>query len=417
MNKQYVVVVDPFSSGGRFAERISKNYSLSVVALITTKKLPDVVFSTFKEQDYEHVFYYEDSVGVTASEIEGVMGGRPLEILCGSEPGVIIFDQFVDHWGFKSNDQSKSQARRNKFDMALALMESGVPHAKFYLSDNAEDIVDWSIHNGICDVVVKPIMSFATDGVFFCRGPEQLRENAQKLLGSKDYSGNYNNKILAQELLYGDEFVVDSVSMDGKHYVVNIFRYEKYEVLGVPLYRTMKSESVNDHPELCSYIGKCLDALGISYGPSHSEVIMTNKGPRLVETGARMHGGLGPVLVEMTNSVSLIDLSIASRLDSVQFIKETSMPPRLDGYAVEYFLSAGKTGIVVENRVESQSKTLPSYYHHSCNISCGEPIKQTVDLVTTIGRVVLFNKDKATLENDLLTLKQLDIDSELVVID
>ena len=42
---------------------------------------------------------------------------------------------------------------------------------------------------------------------------------------------------------------------------------------------------------LLSYTVKVLDALGFRYGPSHTELMLTPKGPRLIETAARPMGG------------------------------------------------------------------------------------------------------------------------------
>jgi hypothetical protein len=49
---------------------------------------------------------------------------------------------------------------------------------------------------------------------------------------------------------------------------------------------------------LRAYVAKVLDALGLHFGASHAEVIVTKDGPCLVEVGARMHGALGPEVMQ-----------------------------------------------------------------------------------------------------------------------
>ena len=41
-----------------------------------------------------------------------------------------------------------------------------------------------------------------------------------------------------------------------------------------------------------------LDALGIRFGPAHTEVMLTATGPVLVESGARMHGSVPDEIVD-----------------------------------------------------------------------------------------------------------------------
>lgn len=47
---------------------------------------------------------------------------------------------------------------------------------------------------------------------------------------------------------------------------------------------------------LIEYTRMVLTSLGIKVGPSHFEVMMTTRGPVLIETGARMQGGSLPGL-------------------------------------------------------------------------------------------------------------------------
>merc|ERR1719267_187170 len=56
--------------------------------------------------------------------------------------------------------------------------------------------------------------------------------------------------------------------------------------------------------QLVSYVFRVLDAVGLRYGPCHTEVMFTPRGPILVEVNARLHGLQGPRLIELSTGTS-----------------------------------------------------------------------------------------------------------------
>lgn len=119
-----------------------------------------------------------------------------------------------------------------------------------------------------------------------------------------------------QEFLAGTEYVVDSVSRDGEHMVLAVWRYLKKQNAKTKAITYEYSEILNpaessELKELCetltSYAKTCLTALGIENSAAHTEIIINGRTgePCLVETGARMHGCSGPKLIENATGLSL----------------------------------------------------------------------------------------------------------------
>lgn len=400
MNKdKYALIVDPFSSGAVFADRIKALYGCKVIALITNRHLPPAVMSTFRQEEYLTVFEY-NSLQDTVQEIESSLGGAPDYIVCGSEPGVPVFDLLCKQWDLLPNVFELSQARRDKYLMQRQLMVDGVRHIPHFKSGDLEEILRWCANNPFDEYVIKPVSSFGTEGVFFCKNMYEVEAAFRSLIDTRDYSGIVNKELLIEQKIDGTEYVVDAVTSNGQHFVVNIFRYVKQEVNGVPIYCQMVTEPVEEHTELITYVSSVLTSLGICNGTSHNEVILSADGPVLVETGARMHGGLGPRLVEECNTHSLIDLSLMARISPQEFTDKTSSLPVLTKYAIEYFLKAPGSGTLSKVDVESRCSSLESYGYTICKYAPGDNIAKTVDLVTSYGRVVLFNSDKNQLESD-----------------
>ncbi|MCX4692484.1 ATP-grasp domain-containing protein [Streptomyces sp. NBC_01408] len=292
--------------------------------------------------------------------------------------------------------------------MQSRLRDAGIRYIPHYKASDTESIVEWCAGSGLAEYVVKPVKSFATDGVFFCSTLDEVRTACRRLFQRADFSGQAIVEVLVEERVMGPEFVVDSVSLDGAHFVVDMFRYAKESVDGNPVYRAMSSVEIDEHPGLVAYVEQALTALGIENGPAHSEVILTEDGPVLIETGARMHGGQGPNLVEASSSHSLIDLALASRVAPDDFLRRTKERPTLRQAVVECFLFSPAAGTVGANRVRETCRELDSYLFDTCDQAPGDRIEKTTDLITSYGRVILGNADPTALVRDMERVHDLD---------
>ena len=117
------------------------------------------------------------------------------------------------------------------------------------------------------------------------------------LEGTKNVLGLTNYSVLLQEYLAGDEYVVDTVSRDGVHKCVALWKYDKRVYNGAPVvYYGMQLLAIDSEPRLAEMVGytaSVLDALGIRHGCCHTEIMLVERGPVLVEVNCRIHGGEG----------------------------------------------------------------------------------------------------------------------------
>ena len=101
---------------------------------------------------------------------------------------------------------------------------------------------------------------------------------------------------LLQECLAGDEWAVDTVSRDGEHKCVALWRYDKGEANGAPFVNfsdELMAAAGEREESLVRYVFGCLDALGWRWGPCHVEVKLTpDRGPVLVEVNAGRPNGV-----------------------------------------------------------------------------------------------------------------------------
>jgi hypothetical protein len=415
MEKRHLVIVDPVSSGGLLARRSSELFDVIPLAVISRERLPAALTASYHSEDFAGEVWFR-SFEQVIKEVESLCGGAPDYIMCGAEPGVELFDRLASFWQLLPNNPATSSARRDKYLMQHSLQEAGLAYIPHFKSGDLGDIEWWCNSRDGAEFVVKPLKSSASEGVYFCRDAAEVRRACVRLLGNTDYLGSAIDEVLVEERLYGPEIVVDTVSSYGQHFTVGMFLYAKDTQSGSPLYRSMEAIDISSRGEITDYVDSALSALGVLHGPTHNEVVLTARGPVLMETGARMHGGQGARLVERAFSHSLIDLSIASRISPECFAAATRSPSILVQSVVECFLSNGTDGLVVVNNVSATCGTLDSYVYDTCRQAAGDRVVKTVDLMTSYGRVVLANPSPEKLAADLSSVLRADEQGKLLTV-
>lgn len=296
-----IVVVDPYSSGKFLIDELTSRGE-KVVCVRSTQDCLDKIFNSIKQEDFHGI--YDPQPHETPEQIAAYLEktfGPARAVMVGSELGVVLAEQLQHIWGFKCNDASNSELRRHKALQQDRLRECGLRSIKQLFSSDINEILAFRRANLEFPVVIKPPMAAATDGVYFCNDDDQVIEAFNANYGRTDILGNKTDKVLLQEFLRGTEWVVDTMSYDGQHYVCAMWRYKKNPNVEKRAITYEYTEFMPAHGEvqeqLIDYVLNrgVLDALGIRYGPSHVEVMMTPDGPCLVEAGNRLHGADGPM--------------------------------------------------------------------------------------------------------------------------
>jgi len=222
-------------------------------------------------------------------------------VVAGSEPGVELAEQLQAAMGFAERNSVRTQMlRRDKYPMQEALRAANLRAIKQTFAKSPEEVFTWMKEADMeFPLILKPAMGAGTEGVRKCNNPEDVIRSFETecTSGKVNICGVQNAGLIAQEFLKGTEYVVDSISCGkGQHAVIAMFKYQKLPDLTYEYTKLIES-SGELQDSLRTYIRKVLDAVGLYFGPSHAEVIVTKDGPCLVEVGARMHGASGPAVM------------------------------------------------------------------------------------------------------------------------
>lgn len=365
------------------------------------------------EVDWLVTIQHQGRASATAAALKGV---GVTAVVVGSEPGVTLHGELSTFFG-SAIAPEKLELRRNKYLQSEAIRAAGLDAVHQTLAHKVADVEEFirSIEQSGATrfkAVVKPVEGAGSDGVTICDSAEAVRAAFRKLEGTKNILGLQNYAVLCQEFLEGTEWVVDTVSCNGVHKVVALWRYDKRDYHGSPVvYHGMRLLNVEAEPSLLKpmveYVTAVLDALGIREGAIHTEIMATPRGPVLVEVNARLHGGEGiwlPIAqacLQYTQVSVLHDALFATPGFAV--IPPTPPNPMSKHGAWVTIRSPAEGTItqVYEHKLE-RIRALPSFigeYFAPC-IAVGCRVTQTVDATTVHGCFNLAHPDSTVLEAD-----------------
>lgn len=408
-----VVIVDGYSNSGAY---VAEYAGLGVDALhvrSTAEFLPKMVPPDLSV--YRETFVCADADAVDAT-VDALRGYAPIAVVAGQEPGVPLADLLSERLGVATNGTAKSPARRDKFTMIETVRAAGLHCAGQFVGSDPAGITGWARDLGSYPVVVKPRSSSSSDNVFICRSEAEVSQAARAVLAGITMYDQRNTDVLVQSYLDGTEYIVDTVSANGRHTVCGVWRYDKNLLpSGRPVYDldVLQDPDAPHVRELIAYVLRVLDALGIEHGPGHAEVIMTESGPALVELGARLNGNMNPAHHEAFSGTN------PARLGALAYARPAEFTARYAGKvyaksceAVVHNAATSREGLVtgIDEAVVDKIASLPTVREVVVRRPAGTRLVPTVDLMTSPMRVFHIGGSHAEILADHQVIGQLTED-------
>lgn len=227
----------------------------------------------------------------------------------------------------------------NKVLMRECLLSHNVPVPSFF-KVNSYDEYQIVIKNFINKSIVKPADNSGSRGVFLINNinDQESIEFAYK------YSKKYSRcgEIVVEEYMEGVEVSVETLSIDG---IVHTIAITDKLTTGAPRFVEIGHSQPSRLPEaikeeIIAVSAAAVKAIGIKEGPSHTEIIVTNDGPKIVEIGARLGGdNITTHLVPLSTGIDMVKCCIEIALGYVPNLKRET----IKASAIRYFsTSAGK---------------------------------------------------------------------------
>lgn len=403
--RRHAVVVDPYSGAADFGPAF-RSRGVSPVAVLSTPDPLEVFAASWHPANFDVVHCYRgdlDQLLATLTPYE------PLCVVPGNESGVELAERLGRVLTpAAGNVPELTAARRDKWQMALAVQRAGLPGLRQTWSASGDTVAAWLRDNGLENsrLVLKPPKSGGTDGTHVTGPGEDWRPCFDRINGAVNRFSERNVGVLVQEFAEGSEFVVDTYSVGGRHGLTEVCRYRK-RVSGNRLGLYDRTDFVPpdaaEVPQVAAYAAQVADAVGIRNGSAHAEVMLTEDGPRLIEIAARLGGTPLQQASRLATGDSQIDRTVRHVLDG-----EFTPGYELRQHASIVCLSAPRAGVLSNAEVLEPLRSLPSAHLFSLPHQTGETVPATEDLFTLLGWALLVSPSASALDRDYHLIKEIE---------
>ena len=269
----------------------------------------------------------------------------------------------------------------DKFEMIKAFKAHDVASPWFFTVDNKDEL------NGLesqlsYPCIMKPTDNAGSHGVV-------LAKCFDDLLNEYEYSRESarHGRVIIEEYLKGDEVSVEVMVVDGKG---NILQITDKLTTGAPHFVEMGHSQPSQHPvatqqAIRELAVKACQSVGINQGPAHVEIMVTSRGPVMIELGARMGGdNITTALVPLSTGIDMVKATI-----EVAMGNKPDIEPKFHlGSAIRYIdapegVIAGIEGVDAAEQMPSVKKVImtkavgePSTPIHCSNDRMGSVIAQ-----------------------------------------
>jgi S-sulfo-L-cysteine synthase (3-phospho-L-serine-dependent) len=213
--------------------------------------------------------------------------------------------------GLRFLNEHAAATCHDKIAARRALQAAGLPNPAFWEIDS-----DASAARVAAEVtypcVVKPPADSGSSGVLQIEDQSQFFEHYRRLASAttNDRGQKGSSVVLVEALLDGPEVSVESMTSDGATHILGITRKHlsappHFVELGHDFPATL---SRADRLAIEEGVLRGLHAVGYDFGPAHTEVRLTTRGPVIVEINPRLAGGMIPELVRLATGIDLIDV-------------------------------------------------------------------------------------------------------------
>ncbi len=285
---------------------------LQVPGIIKAKHMGYYVIAADRDPNAEGFRYADKNICVSTTDSEGILKASIENKIDGimtlaSDRPVNVVAQISKKLGFNFMTPEDALAATNKDAMRLRLKEKNIPIPKFEIVKTETEF------NNVKDkfgnvYITKPADNSGGRGICLVNNMEKADEAFRY---SQKYSAS--GTVLVEEYMEGKEVSIEAITYSGKTEIIAIT--DKL-TSGAPYFvevgHTIQSSLCTEIKErIMKVTVDTINAIGIVNGPSHTEVKVTDDGPKVVEIGARLGGGnITSDLVPLATGVDILSLCI-----------------------------------------------------------------------------------------------------------
>ncbi|OYD06339.1 ATP-grasp domain-containing protein [Paludifilum halophilum] len=317
------------------------------------------------------------------SFVETIHQTTPVEVVLSfADEALVSAARCHERLGLKGNSVQTVEILKDKGKMRTRLRQIGFPSVRFRVGGTQEDFFSF-LRSPFHPFIVKPTDGAGSDQVY------QVRDETERNVVWSQLVRNGRSEFLMEEYLDGPEISVEAFSFHGNHHILAITDkvifpnfVERGHAMPSTLSPRMKKEVVRT-------VTSFLDGVDFIDGPSHTELKITSKGLRILESHNRIGGDKINELYKIAYGENMLAMLFA--WETSRMTPWKTPPPPVGGAAIR-FLSP-PPGIVQEIRGVEKVKKDPNVCLVEIKVEEGEEVPRLKHSFDRIGCVVAKGKD------------------------
>lgn len=271
---------------------------------------------------------------------------------------------------------------KGSLKQAIAAADPGVRLNQTRKVANVEQVREFITASGAKKIVLKPNDGGGNVNVAFFAADATPADLAEYMAGA-------SGEVLAEEYVGGQEYFVDGqVDGAGVVHIISVTRYVRISFAGKENVevgcRTLHTTDPA-FPVLADYARRVVAATGLRRSPFHLEAKADERGPCLIEVGARLVGtGFALREGQMHGGLDVLDLALS------HYLHESGVPaPALNWraydslYRGETFGLASRDEVIYDLQGVAEVEALPEFVSWVDPPWVGKKVHRTTDLISS----------------------------------
>ena len=330
-----------------------------------------VVSTLDQEEVYKQALIYNPDIIITSTSDGPVRTAAYVNEKMGKIPDLSYEDACCATW---------------KHSMRKRLKEYNVPIPEYYIVNNKTEFLD-AVEKIEGKVIVKPADNAGSRGVILLE-KEKIKNPLEIYEFSKSYSRN--GVVMVEEYMEGEEVSVEALTIQGKTTIVSIT--DKITTLPPHFVELGHSEPSRHSPQVQIEVKKvalqAIEAMKLINCPSHTELKITNQGPKVVEIAARLGGDfITSKLVPLSTGVDLVGNSIILATGGKVDLNKTQE----QGAAIRFI--QGKLGTLKKVYVPEDIRLMNGIEEVVIYKHCGEHIDNIMSSNDRLGHIIAIGQN------------------------
>lgn len=361
-----------------------------------------------------------------ADTLELVRKMAPKAIIAGGDLGIELTTRLAQDLGLPGNKVERLPYMCKKDMMHEALKEAGIRYIHGQVVNSVEEGLAY-FHDTLKGkpAIVKPLCGGGSVGVCACHNDEMLVEALSADLQQSAKEGNNPPSVLIQEMIVGTEYYVNTVHQGEELVITNLARYDKVQHGDRrPVY--IRSFQLNPLDEaylpIIDYATKLLKAVGVTMGAVHTEIMVDEDGPVLIEVNGRLAGAHQPAdWQDKVLGIHESDIAVRAFLGQDIHVSsdgrsaEDTLLPGVKAYrrisnGCYNFVHVVKPVDATEAPLLGVITKMQSYHSHK-GLVVPKSYTETIDLSNVGGLIYMWHDEASVLEKEFEMLKELELHS------